>query len=186
MCTPHPEPCTCCTEIPRVVEWTRGGDFTCSPGHGLASIHSFPLSSCLQPGSEGRQAVLDLVHSSVVEPVSVRTEHSSFALSFWFLLHFLNYIFQPVASSLVWADHPPAHTSCSCSHHWHRMPVRGSGALCRQWPGWLHVCLNDQSGFHYPSPWVQMPWLSIRWIPWLRSLFSEGANPIIRGLWLCA
>jgi len=46
---PCPEPHTCSTEALGKARWARRG-FTCHPQHGLASIHSFALSYCLQPG----------------------------------------------------------------------------------------------------------------------------------------
>jgi len=40
---------TCCTEVSGKVRWAKRG-FACHPEHRLPSVHSFPLSYCLQPG----------------------------------------------------------------------------------------------------------------------------------------
>jgi len=58
--------------------WARRR-LACRPEHRLASIHSFPLSYCLQPGEGRIQDPLDPVFFLVAVPVSVsgRAEHGS-------------------------------------------------------------------------------------------------------------
>ena len=81
-CHPHPPltgltppgPHTCCTEAPGKARWARRA-FACCHKCGLASVHSFPLSCCLQPsGRGGMQDLLDrgflLVAAAAPVPVS--------------------------------------------------------------------------------------------------------------------
>lgn len=85
---PSPEPHICCIEAPGKAR-QAGRKFTCHPKCRLASVHCFPWSYCLLPGTGRIQNPLAFVFFLIDVPLSVsgREFHQMYfckrALLFW-------------------------------------------------------------------------------------------------------